>query len=110
MRQHWVRAVFCLLLAFGTIFHLGHPTPVQAHATVVQAVGAGDGAEPCEPGRVTPGEHCQITNTCPLFVPPGTEVPTLDTKPMQPFVTAEVLALSRLAFSHFRPPRLPLQG
>lgn len=108
-RRPWAAVALCLLFAFGTILHLAHAAPVQAHASTPQVIAVSDGADLCEPGHAA-AEHCHPTNACPLCAPIGTGVMIFDQASARPSMAAAAPVPGGVIIPHFHPPRPALQA
>jgi hypothetical protein len=104
-----VAVVLCLLFAFGTILHLAHAAPVQAHASAPQVMAVSNGAHPCEPGHAA-AEHCHPTAGCALCAPLGVAVTFLDRSSVRLPMAAVAAVPPGVVIRHFHPPRFALQA
>jgi hypothetical protein len=111
--RHGVRLFLSLLIAFGTLVHLGHPMPAEAHAGVAQItqiVSADRGADPCEQNYGVGAAHCNVTSACALGTPAGTDAAVFGKTSIHRPMMAEALVFGQVIDPQFRPPRLPLQA
>ena len=109
-RWRWAGVLLCLLFALGTVLHVAHATPAQAHAPVLQVVAVSDAADPCVPGHAAAGEHCQPTSGCPFCAPVATGVALFHSPPARPPMAAAALLRGRVILPHFHPPRPALHA
>jgi len=110
-RRRWAGLLLSLLLAFGTLAHLGHPTPAHAGmGQVVQIASADNGTDPCERNCSAMPAHCGASGACAFNAPDGAGATIFDRAPANRPVTAEALVFGQVIDPQFRPPRLPLQA
>ena len=110
LRRYWLRALLCVLIAVGIVFHLGQTPSVLADMGVIEAVTADHEDSSCESGHDLTTTHCQVITACSLYAPLETRPAILTPDRGRPEPVADAVHATWTASPQLQPPQYSLRA